>query len=143
MNWNVIMSNDSSFSVIQPSALRFPLSVYPQTIKATDVYNLPLRGASVNVTTLNGVEMSIVTDSQGMAVFRVPIGLFSATVNYLGVSNQVVAQSNGSHSYTVSFLLSYPLVATIGAASAVALAFAILRLRRHDAKGVYAFSDSD
>jgi len=143
MGWNVVLSNDSSFRVTRPSTLTVQSSVYPQTIKATDVYNLPLQGALVNVTTLDGATLSVITDAQGMAVFRVPVGLFSATVSYMGVSNQVVSQSEGSHSYTVSFLLSYPLVATIGAVSATALTFALLRIRKHEDKGIYTFSDQD
>lgn len=141
MDWNAVMSNYSSFKVTQPTTLTLPLSVYPQTIKATDVYNLPLSGATVNVTALNGFRISVTTDAQGLASFRVPVGLFNATVSYLGVSNRVVAQSEGSHSYTVSFLLSYPLLATIAAASALVGIFALFRLRKLKASGIYVFSD--
>ena len=143
MDWNAVMSNDSSFKVTQASALSFLLGVYPQTIKVTDAYNLPLQGALVNVTTLDGAKLSIVTDAQGIALFRVPVGLFSATVNYMGVSDQVVSQSEGSHSYAVSFLLSYPLLATVGTVSAVVGVFAFFRLRRLQAKGIYNFSDTN
>jgi hypothetical protein len=142
MDWNVVMSNDSRFSVSQPTALSFSTDVFPQTVKVTDVYNLPLQGADVNITTLNGVGLSIVTNAQGIAQFRVPVGLFSATIQYLGVSNQITAGTEGSHSYTVSFLLSYPLIATIGAVSVISALSVFFRLRRKKpASGPQFFSD--
>jgi hypothetical protein len=60
----------------------------------------------------------------------------------LGVTEQIVPSNLGSHTYTVSFLLSYPLLATVGAASAIACVFVFLRLRRRqDFQSLY-FSDS-
>ena len=115
MDWNVVMSNDSTFNVAQPATLGFVLGVYPQTIKAEDVYGQPLQGATVTVTTLNGRTINVTTDGDGVAAFRVPVGLFSATVSYLGVSNQIISASEGSHTFAMSFVLSYPLVATVGA----------------------------
>ena len=142
MNWNVIMSNDSTFVVSQPSALTFPTSIFTQTVKVTDVYNLPLQGAIVNITTLNGVDATAVTDAQGIAQFRIPVGLFSASVQYLGVSDQITSSTEGSHSYTVSFLLSYPLVGTLVAVSAITATLVFFRLRRKKPlSGLQFFSD--
>jgi len=141
MDWNVVMSNDSTFSIQQPASLDFTLGVYTQTIKATDAYGLPLQGATVNVATLNGKTLSLATDSNGLATFRVPVGLFSATVSYMGVSDQVTSTSQGGHSYTVSFLLSYPLVATIAAMVAGAATFIFLKRRKAPSGGPQFFSD--
>jgi hypothetical protein len=114
--------------------------VYPQTIRVTDVYNLPLQGATVNVTALNGDRLFLSTDSNGIAQFRVPDGTFKATVGYLGVSSQISAGSAGSHSFTVSFLLSYPLLATMSTVSAVAATFAFLRYRKKFRSGPQSLS---
>ena len=130
MSWNVVFANESKFSVEQPEALNFNTNVYSQTVKATDAYNLPLEGAAVNITTLNGVSMTASTNSQGLATFRVPMGLFSGTVDYLGVADSIISGSVGSHSYNVTFVLSYPLLATIGAVAATVSTFAVYRLRR-------------
>jgi len=143
MNWNVVMVNDSTFSVNQPSDLSFRLGVYPQTIKVTDAYNLPLQGAIVNVTTLNGIIISLTTDSRGIAQFRVPVGLFSADVGYLGASIQIVSDSEGSHAYNVSFMLSYPLLATIVTVTAIAGVFLFMKFRKKPISGTQYFSDSD
>jgi hypothetical protein len=143
MNWNSVMANSSSFSVSDPAVLTFPLAVYLQTIRATDAYGLPLQGATVGVSMLNGETESLVTGSNGTAEFRVPVGLFSATVSYLGVSNQVVSASEGSHDYDVSFLLSYPLIGTLGSVAAAVCAFALfLRLHKKPGGGIKYFSDS-
>jgi hypothetical protein len=130
MNWDIIIANDSTFNVNQPTDLTFTTDVYHETIKVADAYNLPLQGAAMNVTTLSGVSFSAFTNSQGLAHFRVPVGIFTANIGYLGASDQITFASQGSHSYTVTFLLSYPLLATIGTVSAVAAAFALLRIRR-------------
>jgi hypothetical protein len=142
MNWNVVMNNESTFSVGQPVTLSFRTNVFPQTIKVTDVYNLPLQGATVNVTALNGARLFAVTDAQGIAQFRVPVGLFSATVQYLGVSNQIAAESEGSHSLTVSFLLSYPFLATVAAVSAITGLFSLYKLlKKRPEVGTQLFPD--
>jgi hypothetical protein len=135
MDWNVVMGNHSTFSISQPGSLTFPLAVYTQTIRATDAYSLPLQGATINVTTPNGANIFLVTDAKGTAQFRIPTGLFRATVDYLGVKDQIVAVSGGDHSYNISFLLSYPLIATIGTVAAVSGAFVFLTLRKRKAAG--------
>ena len=144
MNWNVVISNDSAFTVDQPVGLTFSTDVFLQTIKATDVYNLPLQGATVNVTALNGVELFVVTDAQGIAQFRVPVGLFSATIQYMGVRNQITAESEGSHSFAVSFLLSYPFLATLGTVFGLSGLFLLIRLRRKRPEaGSFFYSDQE
>ncbi|MDA4123981.1 MAG: hypothetical protein OK438_00830 [Thaumarchaeota archaeon] len=137
---NVVMDNASVFSVNFPQTIAFPLAVYPQVVRATDVYGLRLQGAMVNVTTSTGVGFSMKTDAQGIVRFRVPFGIYAATVSYLGVTEQIVPNSLGSHTFTVSFLLSYPLFATVGAATAIACVFVFVRLRRRpDFQGIYYF----
>jgi len=141
MGWNVVMDNDSTFSVAQPASLGFTVGVYPQIVKATDAYGQPLQGVLVSIVTLNGVKLSAVTDANGVATFRVPIGLYSATVSYLGVNNQITSASEGSHTFTVSFLLSYPLVATIGAMLAGAFTFIFLMRRKRTPPGIRSSAD--
>ena len=142
MGWNSVMPGDSTFTVSGPAHLTFPLNVYPQTIKATDAYNLPLDGATVNVTALDGATLFVVTNSSGLASFRVPVGLFSASVSYLGVSDQITSSTAGSHSYNVGFILSYPLIGTISTITAVVGIFALLRLRKRPGATIEFFSDA-
>ena len=141
MGWNVAMSNDSTFTAAQPSSIEFTLGVYPQEIRVTDAYGLPLQGAAVNVTTLNGRTLALVTDAQGQAAFRVPVGLFSAAVSYFGVDDHLASASEGSHAFTVSFLLSYPLVATVAAMFSGAITFIYLMRRRRPTGGLRYLSD--
>ena len=141
MDWNVVMSNDSTFSIAQPASLSFKVDVYPQTIRVTDAYGMPLQGAVIDVSTLNGKTLSLATNANGVATFRVPMGLFSATVNYFGVNNQITSASEGSHDFTVSFLLSYPLIATMAAMLAGAFTFIYFKRRKRPAGGAQYFSD--
>lgn len=143
MSWNVVIANQSTFVVDRPGARSFSADVYLQTVRVTDVWGLPLRGATVNVTTLNGIVMSTITNDQGIAQFKVPSGLFSAVVTYLGVSSQIVAGSAGGHFYTVSFVLSYPFLVTVWIVSVITCAFVLLRLRKREPKSdIVFFSDS-
>ena len=143
MGWNVARANDSAFQVTQPALLSFSTDVYTQTLKVSDAYGLPVAGASVNATMLNGYSISVVTDGRGTAQFRAPEGLFSASVSYLGVNDQIVSSTEGSHSFSVTFVLSYPLIATLATAAGVVVAtFAYFALRKKPNTGIFIFSDT-
>jgi hypothetical protein len=94
---------------------------------------------------MDGMHFSLATDSNGVTRFRVPFGLYTMTISYLGDTQQVVPSTFGSHSYTISFLLSYPLLVTIAGATALTCIFIFFRLRmrrRSDAEPYYYFADS-
>ena len=141
MDWNVVMSNDSTFRAAQPASLGFTVEVYPQTIRVTDAYGLPLQGAVVDVTTLNGKTISLATNADGVATFEVPMGLFSANIGYFGVNNQITSASEGSHAFIVGFLLSYPLIATIGAMLGGACTYMYFKRRKRVAGGPRYYAD--
>ena len=59
--------------------------IYDFIISATDLFNLPLMGASVSVTLPNNVTIGALTGIDGYAVFTmIPQGRFAATVSYSG-----------------------------------------------------------
>jgi hypothetical protein len=59
--------------------------IYGFTIRVTDLFNLPVLGASVSVTLPYNTTMYASTGIDGYAVFRmIPQGKFTATISYLG-----------------------------------------------------------
>ena len=89
---------------------RIPLTIYRDTIKVTDIFGLPFRGASVTVTGPNGSQTSRLTDSKGVVSIELPLGTYSADVLYFGIRVNSQDGSLGSHNVNVSLPLSYPTI---------------------------------
>jgi len=85
-------------------------TLYQDTFKAVDLFGLPISGATVKVTAANGTQITKPTDGNGVASFDLPNGTYSADVSYMGVTSSTADQSSGSHSITVTFILSFPIV---------------------------------
>jgi hypothetical protein len=114
----------------QPGTVRIPLSIYPVSIRVVDVFRQPVSGASVTLMTEGGRVFTQVTGKDGSAAFAgIPMGMFSATYTYLGVSGSIASQAAGAHSDTVTLVLSYPLVAVVAIFTTV-FAIAIVRTKR-------------
>jgi hypothetical protein len=59
--------------------------IYDFTIRVTDLFNLPVSGASVSVTLPNNTTMDASTGMDGYTAFTmIPQGRFTATISYLG-----------------------------------------------------------
>jgi len=89
---------------------KIPLTIYRDTIKVTDIFGLPFRGASVTITGANGTETSQLTDSKGVVSVELPLGTYSAEVLYFGVRVSSRDGSLGSHNVNVSLPLNYPTI---------------------------------
>ena len=87
-----------------------PLTIYRDTIKVTDIFGLPFRGASVTITGANGSETSQLTDGKGVVSVELPLGTYSADVLYFGVRVSSRDSSLGSHNVDVSLPLNYPTI---------------------------------
>jgi len=87
-----------------------PLTIYRDTIKVTDIFGLPFRGASVTITGANGSQTSHLTDGKGVVSVELPLGTYSADVLYFGVRVSSRDSSLGSHNVDVSLPLNYPTI---------------------------------
>ena len=101
-----------TFLVDSPTGYVLPLMVYPQSIRVQDPYGIPQAGVSVHISTVGGVIMSAITDANGIATMDVPLGLYYASADFLGISNTVWQGSVGSHSLTLMVYISYPVIGT-------------------------------
>jgi hypothetical protein len=125
-----------TFYVDAPSKLVLPLMIYPQTIKVEDPYSLPLSGVNVQISTVGGRILSAVTDANGVATFDVPLGLYYATADFLGISSTVWQGSMGSHSLTLTVYLSYSVIGTITPLVILPILL-LIRHRRNEARVVH------
>ena len=89
---------------------KIPLTIYRDTIKVTDIFGLPFRGASVTITGANGSQTSHLTDGKGVVSVELPLGTYSADVLYFGVRVSSRDSSLGSHNVDVSLPLNYPTI---------------------------------
>jgi len=106
-------SATDEFVVDAASQYVLPLMIYPQTIKVEDPYSLPLAGVSVQISTVGGQILTSLTDSGGVATFDVPLGVYYATADFLGISSTVWQGTVGSHTLTLTIYLSYAVLGTM------------------------------
>ena len=125
-----------TFLVSSPSRFILPLMVYPQSIKVEDPYSIPLAGVAVHISTAGGVIMSAVTDANGVATLDVPLGLYYASADFLGISSTVWQGSIGSHSLTLMVYISYPVIGTVIPLVILPILL-LLRHRRNEVKMVH------
>jgi len=125
-----------AFLVSAPSKYILPLMVYPQSIKVEDPYSIPLSGVNVRISTAGGVIISAVTDADGVATVDVPLGLYYASADFLGISSTVWQGSMGSHSLTVMVYISYPVIGTVIPIVILPILL-LLRHRRNEVKIVH------
>jgi hypothetical protein len=89
-------------------------------VQVSDIFGMPVAGASVTLHFDNGTQVSSYTNAQGIASFpRSPDVPDSGTIQYLGMSYQVPIDGPMTGSTSITLVLSYPLLYAV-------LAFAVL-----------------
>jgi Phosphate-induced protein 1 conserved region len=125
---------DQIVSVDSPQNVTVAARVYDATLRVTDYLQIPISGASANIQLANGTTMTMVTGADGtISLTSIPLGRFSATVSYLGFSQQTSASSTAvDERIDVRLPASLPDIgATTGGVALVALtAYALVRRRR-------------
>ena len=116
---------------------RIPLTIYRDTIKVTDIFGLPFRGASVTVTGANGSHTSQLTDNKGVVSMELPLGTYSADVLYFGIRVASQDGSLGSHNVNVSLPLNYPTILALTVSLGTYADYLVrhsMKRREHDAE---------
>jgi hypothetical protein len=109
-------SNGPVFTATSSRILTLRLPVCAADIKVSDIFGMPVTGATVLLSFPNGTQLSSNTNNQGIAAFpESPEVPYAATVQYLGVSYQVPGSSMFNSSQDVTLVLSYPLLYAIAA----------------------------
>jgi hypothetical protein len=116
MGAEVAPSGASADVIVAGPSQTYTLSllVYDAQVKVVDIFGTPLKNALVSLTTIDGQTTNATTDSSGEARFSdVPYGIYSAHVNYMGVSYTIAQDSIGDTPVTLTLTLSYPLFASV------------------------------
>jgi hypothetical protein len=109
-----VLPGVGNFTTSSPETVTIALSVYPVSVRLVDMFGQPISGANVTLTTSDHERFTQATGKNGLATFNdVPMGWFTATYTYLGVSGSLSSSATGVHSDTVTVALSYPIVSLV------------------------------
>jgi hypothetical protein len=127
-----VLPGAGNFTASYPGTVTVALSVYPVSVRVVDVFGQPISGANVTLTTSGNERLTQATGKNGLATFNdVPMGWFTATYTYLGVSGSLASSVTGAHSDTVTVALSYPIVSVAVIFVGVAAISLVRRWRRN------------
>jgi hypothetical protein len=106
--------------------------VYAASLKVLDLLGLPVSGAQVSMTLVNGTTLTGTTNGDGIfAVPMVPLGAFTAKVTNMGVAAQVVGDPSSSQPVAQGrLLLSLVSVSVLAAVVAGAGVTGVIVIRR-------------
>ncbi|MDA4123767.1 MAG: carboxypeptidase-like regulatory domain-containing protein, partial [Thaumarchaeota archaeon] len=106
-----VLPGAGNFTASYPGTVTVALSVYPISVRVVDMFGQPISGANVTLATSGHERFTQTTGKNGLATFNdVPMGWFTATYTYLGVSGSLSSSATGAHNATVTMALSYPIV---------------------------------
>jgi hypothetical protein len=134
VNWegtDVKPSSSTTYRVGAPSKITVKARVYDARIKPADLFGLGISGAHLAFTLVNGSSIRGVTGADGtFHIGLIPIGTYQGTVTNLGVSSPFSADASVQSKNIATSTLSYPTLAALIAALGIALAAAIIQLRK-------------
>ena len=137
---NVTPQNSTSYRAGGPANETVRAEVFEAKLAVTDELGIPVSGATVSATLQNGTTVQRTTPANGTVdLGLVPIGTFSGSVSYLGLSTGFAGDASQRITSSVKVDLSYPTLALTVAVLAVAgLAVVIASRRRTSASRVQA-----
>ncbi|MDG7005373.1 MAG: carboxypeptidase regulatory-like domain-containing protein, partial [Nitrososphaerota archaeon] len=132
LNWeglDVKPSVSITYNVASPLSPKIHARVYDATLKVTDYLGIPISGAKTDVNLANGTQVSATTGSDGTVLIpEIPLGTFSASVSYLGVSTHLQGDASTQSVTVLQSPVSYPTMGIIAVAMIVVVGV-ILGLR--------------
>lgn len=124
-------TNGTSFIVSGPAIQIIRDRIFDLKLKVTDYLTLPISGADVTLTLVNGTVSHMVSGGNGSVDFGlVPIGTFTGSVSYLGVSTSVSGDASIANTTTATVFASYPMLLLLVVALAIAVAGGFFYRRR-------------
>lgn len=119
---DVTPAGQSVYTVIAPVNQTILARVYSASITVTDYLGLPVSGAKVSVTLVNGTTITTTTSSKGIAALQeIPVGNYTASISYLGVTTTIHGDAAVTSSAHAKVLSSYPTFVLAVVAVAVAI----------------------
>ncbi len=115
------------YTVSAPVSQTIATRVYSGTLTVTDYLGLPISGAKVSVTLVNGTTIALTTDSKGTVTLReIPIGNYTASISYFGAATKVSGDAALAGADHAKVLASYPTFMLAALAAAVVIIVAVV-----------------
>lgn len=109
---DVVSPAQTQYSVDGPATVTVKALVYDAAVKVTDPLGLPVAGAQVKMTLVNGTTLSGQTGANGVFVARsIPLGNYTARISSLGLTAQASGDASAVANASVEVLLSAVVVA--------------------------------
>ena len=120
-----VLESSQTMTVESPLDLTCYLNLRDVTLRVADIFGLPVGGAALSVTFLNGTTYSLDTPGDGIVtIAKVPLGKLNATVQFLSFTTQAqIDASVAQEEWRVTVVLSY---AVIGVLAGVPLLFILV-----------------
>jgi len=129
-----LLETNQTVTVEASLDLTFFLNLRDVTLKVVDVFGLPVQGAALSYTFVNGTTVSTTTPSDGIVVVpRVPLSRLNATASFLSFSSLSLVDANVPQAeYRITLTISYPVLAVLVGVPLVIIvivAFILIRSR--------------
>ncbi len=127
-----------SYQVKAPLNVTLHTAVYPASLKVVDLFGLPVSGAQVSMTLVNGTTITGTTRGDGsFSVGMIPVGTYTAKVTSLGTSVRILGDAaSGQQAAVGKVALSVvSLFVVVAAAAAAGSGLVLFLRRRRGAKG--------
>ncbi|HYA22386.1 MAG TPA: CARDB domain-containing protein [Thermoproteota archaeon] len=129
-----LLGLNQTVTIEAPIDLTYFLNLRDVTLKVVDIFGLPIQGAALSYTFLNGTTFSVTTPSDGIVVVsRVPLSKLNATATFLGFSGgSQVDATVPQPEYRITLTISFPVLAVLVGVPLVIIvivAFILIRSR--------------
>jgi hypothetical protein len=102
-------ASQTFYTVNAPANETVEARVYSGSIAVTDYLGLPISGARVSVTLVNGTIITTTTSNKGtVALPEIPIGNYTASISYLGTTTTIGGNAALAGTAHAKILASYP-----------------------------------
>ena len=121
-----------------PFNVTLETQVYQASLKVVDLFGLPVSGAHVSMTLVNGTTLTGMTKGDGVfSAGMIPVGTYTAKVSSMGTSAQIIGSANSVHAAAVGTvaLSLVTLIFVIAAAAGGGSAGVLLLRKRKRSKG--------
>ena len=133
----------AQYVVTAPGNITLNALVYDAALRATDFLGLPVGGAQVEMTLVNGTVLTGTTNAKGVfMVSDIPLGNFTGKITSFGLATQVAGDASKGAIVQATVLLSTVVVALVVALAAAIVVSAYATRRRSKRRSVSAKSRS-
>jgi hypothetical protein len=129
-----LLEVNQTVTIEAPLDLTYFLNLRDVTLKVVDVFGLPVQGALLSYTFLNGTTISTTTPSDGIVIVsKVPLSKLNTTASFLGFSSSSTVDATVPQpEYHITLTISFPVLAVLVGVPLVIIvvvAFILIRSR--------------